>query len=195
MAPIKHLDPPPPATHDATSFELLRVWIAGQGQHVSLRSGVWEDPYAWGIVLADLARRHIVHAESLARKDIDQDIFLKRMLEGFQAEIESPTDDPDGQLAAIAGLKPAHSAARGSITRAATSLWLRVPAPAECVPACIPCIQSWRLRGVPPAMKCHSPAHSESWSESQQPGVSPGCIAKSSLRSPIKSDGVSFSAV
>jgi hypothetical protein len=97
MAPNKHLEPPSAATRDAASFELLRVWIAEQGQHVSLRSGVWEDPFAWGIVLADLAR-HIVHAESLARKNLDQDAFFKRMLEGFEAEIESPTDDPEGQL-------------------------------------------------------------------------------------------------
>ncbi|HEY4009176.1 MAG TPA: DUF5076 domain-containing protein, partial [Acidobacteriaceae bacterium] len=97
MAQNKQLDPPSAATRDSAAFELLRVWIAEQGQHVSLRSGVWEDPFAWGIVLADLAR-HIVHAESLARKDLDQEGFLKRMLEGFQAEIESPTDDPEGDL-------------------------------------------------------------------------------------------------
>jgi hypothetical protein len=93
----KYLAAPPAASRDAASFELLRVWIAEHGQHVSLRSGVWEDAFAWGIVLADLAR-HIVHAESLARKDLDQVAYLKRMLEGFEAEIESPTDDPEGQL-------------------------------------------------------------------------------------------------
>src|ERR1700743_40853 len=97
MASNKYLDPPPAAAKDKAAFELLRVWIAEQGQYVSLRSGVWEDPFAWGIVLADLAR-HIVHAESLSRKNLDQDAFLKRMLEGFEAEIESPTDDPEGQL-------------------------------------------------------------------------------------------------
>jgi hypothetical protein len=97
MALNKHLEPPPAAQRDSASFELLRVWVAEQGQHVSLRSGVWEDAFAWGIVLADLAR-HIVNAESLARKDVDRETFLARMLEGFQAEIESPTDDPEGQL-------------------------------------------------------------------------------------------------
>lgn len=97
MGSNKYLAPPPAACRDASSFELLRVWVAEQGQHVSLRSGVWEDAFAWGIVLADLAR-HIVHAESLARKGLDQEAYLKRILEGFQAEIESPTDDPEGQL-------------------------------------------------------------------------------------------------
>ena len=97
MASNKFLDPPPAAARDKASFELLRVWVAEQGQHVSLRSGAWEDPFAWGIVLADLAR-HIVNAESLHRKDLNEVAFLERMLEGFQAEIDSPTDEPEGEI-------------------------------------------------------------------------------------------------
>lgn len=97
MASNKYLDPPPAATRDKASFELLRVWVADAGQHVSLRSGTWEDPFAWGIVLADLAR-HVVNAESMTRKDLDKEAFLNRMLEGFQAEIESPTDEPEGEI-------------------------------------------------------------------------------------------------
>ena len=73
------------------------MWVAEQGQHVSLRSGAWEDPFAWGIVLADLAR-HIVNAESLHHKDLDEEAFLERLLEGFQAEIDSPTDEPEGEI-------------------------------------------------------------------------------------------------
>src|ERR1039457_1262129 len=65
MPPTKHLDIPPAAARDHASFEVLRVWIAEQGQHVSIRSGAWEDPFAWGIVLADLAR-HIAFALSPA---------------------------------------------------------------------------------------------------------------------------------
>ena len=97
MASNKFLDPPPAAARDKASFELLRVWVAEQGQHVSLRSGAWEDPFAWGIVLADLAR-HIVNAELLHRKDMDEVAFLERLLEGFQAEIDSPTDEPEGEI-------------------------------------------------------------------------------------------------
>ncbi len=97
MADTKYLDPPPAASRDKASFELLRVWVAEQGQHVSLRSGTWEDPFAWGIVLADLAR-HIVNAESMHRKELDKDAFFERMIEGFHAEIESPTDEPEGEI-------------------------------------------------------------------------------------------------
>ena len=95
--PTKFLDPPPAASRDKASFELLRVWVAEQGQHVSLRSGTWEDPFAWGIVLADLAR-HIVNAEALNNKELDKEAFFERMLEGFEAEIESPTDEAEGEL-------------------------------------------------------------------------------------------------
>ena len=97
MALNKGLEPPPAVARDKAAFELLRVWVAEQGQLVSLRSGAWEDPFAWGIVLADLAR-HIVQAEALARKATDKEAFLARMLEGFQAEIESPTDEAEGEL-------------------------------------------------------------------------------------------------
>lgn len=97
MSSSKYLDPPPAAGRDKASFELLRVWIAEQGQHVSLRAGVWEDAFAWGIVLADLAR-HIVNAEAIQRRDLDKDAFFERLLEGFNAEIESPTDEPEGEI-------------------------------------------------------------------------------------------------
>ena len=50
MPATKSLDIPPAAARDRASFEVLRVWIAEQGQHVSIRSGAWEDPFAWGIV-------------------------------------------------------------------------------------------------------------------------------------------------
>jgi hypothetical protein len=99
MAPPKQLEIPPAAAQDKASFEVLRVWVAEQGQHVSLRSGAWEDPFAWGIVLADLAR-HIALAHKLqpGKKPTDPAAFLERLLEGFQAEIENPTDEPEGEI-------------------------------------------------------------------------------------------------
>ncbi len=67
MGSEKSLSIPPVAQRDKASFEVLRVWIAEQGQHVSIRSGAWDDPFAWGIVLADLAR-HIALAHELQNK-------------------------------------------------------------------------------------------------------------------------------
>ena len=97
MGSEKVLSFPPVAQRDKASFEVLRVWIAEQGQHVSIRSGAWEDPFAWGIVLADLAR-HIALAHEMQDEKIDKEAFLERLLEGFSAEIDSPTDEPEGEV-------------------------------------------------------------------------------------------------
>ena len=97
MGSEKVLSIPPVAQRDKASFEVLRVWIADQGQHVSIRSGAWDDPFAWGIVLADLAR-HIALAHEMQDEKIDKNAFLERLLEGFSAEIDSPTDEPEGEV-------------------------------------------------------------------------------------------------
>ncbi|HEY0263458.1 MAG TPA: DUF5076 domain-containing protein [Granulicella sp.] len=97
MGAEKILAVPPAAQRDKASFELLRVWVAEKGQHVSIQSGAWEDPFAWGIVLADLAR-HIAHASHLQNKKNDPEAFLARLLEGFEAEIQNPTDEPEGEV-------------------------------------------------------------------------------------------------
>jgi hypothetical protein len=97
MSPEKSLSIPPVAQGDKASFEVLRVWIAEQSQHVSIRSGAWEDPFAWGIVLADLAR-HVALAHEMQDERVDKDAFLERLLEGFNAEIDSPTDEPEGEV-------------------------------------------------------------------------------------------------
>ena len=97
MASQKFLDIPAAAQRDKASFEVMRVFIAEQGQHVSIQSGAWEDPFAWGIVLADLAR-HIALAHQMQNTKVDPDAFLERLLEGFQAEIDNPTDEPEGEI-------------------------------------------------------------------------------------------------
>jgi hypothetical protein len=97
MGSEKVLAIPAAAERDKASFEVLRVWIAEQSQHVSIRSGAWDDPFAWGIVLADLAR-HIALAHELQGEAADKDAFLERLLEGFNAEIDNPTDEPEGEV-------------------------------------------------------------------------------------------------
>ena len=97
MGVEKVLTIPEEAQKDKASFEVLRVWIANQAQHVSIRSGAWEDPFAWGIVLADLAR-HVALDHQLQNEGTDPEAFLNRLLEGFEAEIENPTDEPEGEV-------------------------------------------------------------------------------------------------
>jgi hypothetical protein len=49
------------AEEDPKAIEVVRVWVAKGGQHVSINPFVWKDPEAWGIVLADLAG-HLANA-------------------------------------------------------------------------------------------------------------------------------------
>ena len=52
---------PPMAEDDPKAIEVLRVWVAKGGQHVSINPFIWNEPEAWGIVLADLAG-HLANA-------------------------------------------------------------------------------------------------------------------------------------
>lgn len=95
--PKDEMAPSPVVAQDAKSFELARLWVANDAQHVVLRTDVWPDPAAWGIVLADLAR-HV--ALAYQHKDgNDREDALERVLAGFHTELESPTDSPTGGLA------------------------------------------------------------------------------------------------
>ena len=85
------------AQRDKTSFELIRVWIAEQNQHVSIRTGVWDDPSYWGMMLADLARHIAAAFEQSEKRDPIE--MLARIRAGFEAEIESPTEEVHGELA------------------------------------------------------------------------------------------------
>ena len=100
MGADKQLAIPAAAGKDAASFELLRVWIAQQSQQISLRPGVWQEPSAWGVMLADLARNIVqVHVEH--DEDLDGEAFLAALLEGFDNEIESVLNEfGDGEAEA-----------------------------------------------------------------------------------------------
>ncbi|HWZ97000.1 MAG TPA: DUF5076 domain-containing protein [Candidatus Dormibacteraeota bacterium] len=96
MGATNQLAIPEEALRDEKSFELARVWVANKGQHVSLRIGTWEDPSAWGIVLADLAR----HVANGYKQDMNLDPIetVARIKKLFLAELDSPTDEPTGTV-------------------------------------------------------------------------------------------------
>jgi hypothetical protein len=96
MADRDQLLIPDAAKTDPKSFELLRVWVASTGQHLSLRAGVWKDPAAWGLVLADLAR----HVANSYEQDagIERLKALQRIKAALDAEWASPTDEASGQI-------------------------------------------------------------------------------------------------
>jgi hypothetical protein len=87
---------PPAAEADPKSRELIRVWAAGGKQHVTLATGLWDEPAFWGIALVDLAK-HVANAYELAGKFKSTDA-LARIRDGFRAEWEHATDEPFGEL-------------------------------------------------------------------------------------------------
>lgn len=91
--PKDELLPPPLAASDARSFELARLWIADGAPHVALRTGVWPDPAAWGIILVDLAR-HVALAYHESGEIALGEAF-ERVLVGFRTELESPAGRSD----------------------------------------------------------------------------------------------------
>lgn len=92
----KQLAVPRAAQEDAASFELLRVWVAQQAQQVTLRPGIWQEPAAWGVMLADLARSILkIHIEQ--DEELDAEAFLSGLLEGFDNEIESVLEEFGGE--------------------------------------------------------------------------------------------------
>lgn len=88
MPPEKQLAVPAAAAKDQASFELLRVWVAESAQQITLRPGIFQEPSAWGVMLADLAR-NIVTIHSEQDPNLDTEVFLAALLEGFDTEIET----------------------------------------------------------------------------------------------------------
>jgi hypothetical protein len=88
---------PAAASRDPRSLEILRVWIANGEQHVALSFGMWEEPAAWGLLLADLAR-HIAEAHAQQDDQVDAEDFLEQLRGGMEAELDGPTDEISGSV-------------------------------------------------------------------------------------------------
>lgn len=81
---------PTAALKDAKARELVRVWAASGKQHLSLATGLWDDPAAWGVMLVDLAR-HLARAYEQTH-GMEPDKTLARIREGIDAEWSEDTD-------------------------------------------------------------------------------------------------------
>jgi hypothetical protein len=79
----------PPEALDQGGVEVLRAAIVDGGLHVSLRRA-FDDPDAWGMLLADIAR-HVgrIYAKESA---LNEDEVLERVRAMFTAELDQPTD-------------------------------------------------------------------------------------------------------
>ena len=95
MSQLNELPMPPTAKSDG-GLELLRVWAASGRQHVSVATGIWNDPAAWGVMIVDLMK-HISNAYEQTA-GIPNNEALQRIIEGLQAELSKSTDRPTGGL-------------------------------------------------------------------------------------------------
>lgn len=72
------------------AVELLRVWQVNGKQEFIIASEVWEDPAAWGLLLADLARQ-ITDSYGANSGYGNQKDVLQRIRQGLDVEWENPT--------------------------------------------------------------------------------------------------------
>ncbi len=88
---------PPGAADDPKAFELVRAWVAQGDLHVSLQMGGWDDPTAWGVVLADLVRHVARFYEE--QKHLRPEQTIARVRDAMDAEL-------DGEDGGVAGWRP-----------------------------------------------------------------------------------------
>ncbi len=81
---------PPAAESDPKSIEIARIWATGGKQHVTMMTGLWDDPAAWGLMLVDLARHAANAYVETEGKDLNE--VLQRIKAGFDVEWDAPTD-------------------------------------------------------------------------------------------------------
>ncbi len=93
---MNELPIPPAVGKGSHPIELARIWAVDGAQHVSIQSGVWSDPAAWGILLADFMR-HIADAYSRDGEFSKAEV-LTRVHAAFNAEWSDPTDEPSGDF-------------------------------------------------------------------------------------------------
>ena len=79
----------PPTALEHGGVEVLRAAIVEGGLHVSLRRA-FDDPQAWGMLLADVAR----HVSRIYQNEgkAPEARTLERIRMMFDAELDSPTD-------------------------------------------------------------------------------------------------------
>jgi Domain of unknown function (DUF5076) len=93
---------PDAALRDEKAVEILRVWVAEEGLHCSLKIGMYEamnipEEHAWGTILADAAR-HVADALRSMRPGLHEEAALRMIRATFNAELDSPTSDTRGEF-------------------------------------------------------------------------------------------------
>lgn len=92
----RELTVPPVAANSDDSREILRAWVGDNSLHCSLLPTAWDDPSAWGLVLADVAK-HVANALHEERGvSVEETLDSIRCM--FNAEMLNPTDEGEGDF-------------------------------------------------------------------------------------------------
>lgn len=79
----------PPGANEKGGIEVLRAGVVDGGLHVTLRRA-FNDPQAWGILLADVARQVArVYAQEGSESE---DQVSERIRDAFAAEMDAPAN-------------------------------------------------------------------------------------------------------
>ena len=79
----------PPGAREKGGIEVLRAGVVDGGLHVTLRRA-FNDPKAWGILLADVARQVArVYAQE---GDEAEDAVVERIRDAFASEMDAPAN-------------------------------------------------------------------------------------------------------
>ena len=79
----------PPEALERGGTEVLRVAVVDGALHVSLRRA-FDDPQAWGMLLADVTR-HVARIYE-SEGDAAEEITIERIRSMFDAEMDAPSD-------------------------------------------------------------------------------------------------------
>jgi hypothetical protein len=71
------------------TLEIAKISITDEHQHFLFKPEVMDDPIDWGYLLADFAR--LLASSYEESQNSDPNAVLTRILEGFDAEIKSPS--------------------------------------------------------------------------------------------------------
>ncbi|WP_247307967.1 DUF5076 domain-containing protein [Ralstonia pseudosolanacearum] len=93
---------PAAALRDQDAVEMLRVWIAEQKLHCSMKVGMYLETMdipeedAWGVILADVTR-HLANALK-SGYSANRDVSIEKIKESYLKELANPTSDADGDF-------------------------------------------------------------------------------------------------
>jgi hypothetical protein len=89
---MKNELPAPQVPPTGKSMELIRVWLIDGSPSFVITPNLWNDPSAWGLLLADVMRHlgNAYEADGKSRSEV-----IARIKEVFDAEWDEPTSTAD----------------------------------------------------------------------------------------------------